>query len=421
MEQDKPIISAPSRRITVIDALRGFALFGVIITHMIQRFGIFSGVSPGEPNFPELDRGVLWLFQNVIMGRFINIFAFLFGMSFFIQMDRASKRGVDFRGPFLWRLLLLFVIGVIGTLFTYIDILTLYALFGVVLVLLFPLKNWMLMIIAALLLLGTPRIFIVGIDNISNKQSTEVVQQNTPQPNRERSRAASTTNQEQEKPTFFQTAKENLISGTMRKINYQFGVVGRGYVTMALFILGLVVGRIRFFEEVHIKQKRNYILLFGFILSTLLVTFIIGLLSKEPVNLFMLMRQGGNIPPIALITAVLNDINLVLVSGALAMGFITLYQITGFRKILDSISPYGRMGLTNYEMQGVIGAFLFSAWGFGSIFGRLGATELFVLGVVIYILQAIFSNYWMKNFQYGPLEWLWRSGTFLKWQPFKKY
>src|SRR5690606_6228525 len=119
-------------------------------------------------------------------------------------------------------------------------------------------------------------------------QSTEVIQQNPPQPNRERSRP-STANQEQEKPTFFQTAKENLISGTMRKINYQFGVIGRGYVTMALFILGLVVGRIRFFEEVHIKQKRNYILLFGFILSTLLVSFIIGLLSKEPVNLFMLM------------------------------------------------------------------------------------------------------------------------------------
>src|SRR5690606_11808170 len=80
-------ISLPSKRITVIDALRGFALFGVIITHMLQRFGIFSGVRPGEPNFPILDGAVQWLFQNIIMGRFINIFAFLFGMSFFIQMD----------------------------------------------------------------------------------------------------------------------------------------------------------------------------------------------------------------------------------------------------------------------------------------------------------------------------------------------
>ncbi|MDO5523746.1 MAG: DUF418 domain-containing protein [Bacteroidia bacterium] len=412
-------ISLPSRRITVIDALRGFALFGVIITHMLQRFGVFSGVRPGEPNFPILDGAVQWLFQNIIMGRFINIFAFLFGMSFFIQMDRASKKGIDFRGRFLWRLLLLFVIGMIGTCFTYLDILPVYALFGVVLVLLFPLKNWMLMIIVALLLLGTPRIFIVGVDKISNEQTTIVAQPNIQQ-NREQSRPAPPANEERERPTFFQTAKENVTNGTMRKFNYQFGISGRGYVTMALFILGLIVGRIRFFEEVHIKRKRNVVLFLAFLISTLFINFIIGLLSKESVNLFMLMRQGANIPPVALLTAALNDISLVLLSGALAMGFITLYQIKGVRKYLDTITPYGRMGLTNYEMQGIIGAILFSGWGFGAFFGTWGATELFVLGVVIYVLQVIFSKYWMKRFLYGPLEWLWRSGTYLKWQPFKR-
>lgn len=412
-------ISLPSGRITVIDALRGFALLGVIITHMLQRFGIFSGVQMDEPNFPVLDEAVQWLFRNVIMGRFINIFAFLFGMSFFIQMDRASKKGIDFRGRFLWRLLLLFVIGMIGTCFTYLDILPVYALFGVVLVLLFPLKNWLLMIIVALLLLGTPRIFIVGTDRISNEQITVVDQPNVQQ-NREQSRPAPPADEEREKPTFFQTAKQNLTSGTMSKLNYQFGISGRGYVTMALFILGLIVGRIRFFEEVHIKRKRNVVLFLAFLLSTLVVNFIIGLISKEPVNLFMLMRQGGNIPPAALIIASLNDISLVLLSGALAMGFITLFQMKHVRKCLDAITPYGRMGLTNYEMQGVIGSILFSLWGFGAFLGKWGATELFVLGVVIYVLQAIFSKYWLKHFQYGPLEWLWRSGTYLKWQPFKR-
>jgi len=272
-------------------------------------------VRPGEPNFPILDEAVQWLFQNVIMGRFINIFAFLFGLSFFIQMDRASKKGIDFRGRFLWRLVLLFVIGMIGTCFTYLDILPIYALFGVVLVFLFPLKNWMLMIIVALLLLGTPRIFIVGVDKISNKPTTEVIQSIPQQPDRGRSRPAASANENREKPTFFQTAKQNVTRGTMSKFNYQFGVSGRGYVTLALFIVGLVVGRIRFFEEVHIKRKRNVVLFLVFLISTLLIDFTIGLLSKEPVNLFMLMRQGDNIPPVALIVTALNDINLVLLSG----------------------------------------------------------------------------------------------------------
>ncbi len=415
MEQEK-ILSPPSKRIDVIDALRGFALFGVIVTHMLQRLGIFAGVRPGEPIFPVLDEAVQWLFQNVIMGRFINIFAFLFGMSFFIQMDRAAKRGVDFRGRFLWRLVLLFIIGRIGASFTYVDILSIYAVFGVVLVFLFPLKNWMLLTIAALLLLGTPRIFIAGVDRISNDPVTEVVQP-APQQNVQRSRPP---NMEWEKPTFLESVKHNQTNGTMGTLRYQFGLVGRGYVTMALFIIGLVVGRIRFFEEVHIKQKRNIVLFFTFLFSTLLVDFIIKSISKEPINLFRYMSPDSNIPPLALVSATLNDINLVLLSGALAMGFITLYQIKGVRKYLSTITPYGRMGLTNYEMQGVIGAILFSAWGFGAIFGKWGATELFFLGIVIYILQAVFSKYWLKYFLYGPLEWLWRSGTYLKWQPFKR-
>lgn len=415
MEQEK-ILSPPSKRIDVIDALRGFALFGVIVTHMLQRFGIFAGVRPGEPIFPVLDEAVQWLFQNVIMGRFINIFAFLFGMSFFIQMDRAAKRGVDFRGRFLWRLVLLFIIGRIGASFTYVDILSIYAVFGVVLVFLFPLKNWMLMTIAALLLLGTPRIFIAGVDRISNEPVTEVVQP-APQQNVQRSRPVNT---EFEKPTFVESVIQNQTTGTMGTLRYQFGLVGRGYVTMALFIIGLVVGRIRFFEEVHIKQKRNILLFFTFLISTLLVDFIIKSLSPEPINLFRYMSPDSNIPPLALVSATLNDINLVLLSGALAMGFITLYQIKGVRKYLSTITPYGRMGLTNYEMQGVIGAIVFSAWGFGAIFGKWGATELFVLGIVIYILQVIFSKFWLKHFLYGPLEWLWRSGTYLKWQPFKR-
>lgn len=409
METDKTIISTPSGRITVIDALRGFALFGVIVTHMLQRFGIFAGVRPGEPAFPILDGAVQWLFQNVIMGRFINIFAFLFGLSFFIQMDRAAKKGIDFRGRFLWRLVLLFVIGRFGASFTHVDILSFYAIFGIILVFLYPLKNKVLLTLALLLLLGVPRIFVVGFDRISNQPSTEVVQ---PAPQQQ--------NTEWEPPTFFESVARNQTTGTMGTINYQFGIVGRGYVTMALFIIGLIVGRIRFFEEVHNKQKRNVVLFFVFLLSTLLVKFITGLLSEEPVNLFMLGRQGGNIPPLTLVIAVLNDINLVLLSGALTMGFITLFQIKSVRKYLEVITPYGRMGLTNYEMQGIIGAILFSAWGFGAIFGKLGATELFVLGIVIYVLQVIFSKYWMKHFLYGPFEWVWRSGTYLKWQPFKR-
>ena len=103
-------LSAPLKRISVLDALRGFALFGVIIMHMLQRFGTGFGRSQEEVlRFPALDEAAQWIGNNIIMGRFINIFAFLFGLSFFIQMERASKIGIDFRGRFVWRMIILMV------------------------------------------------------------------------------------------------------------------------------------------------------------------------------------------------------------------------------------------------------------------------------------------------------------------------
>ena len=102
------------------------------------------------------------------------------------------------------------------------------------------------------------------------------------------------------------------------------------------------------------------------------------------------------------------------------MGFVILYHMKGIGKCLNLLTPYGRMGLTNYEAQGIVGSIIFSLWGFGSIFGRWHATELFCFGIAFYIVQVVFSKIWLTYFKYGPLEWFWRSATYLKWQPFRK-
>lgn len=405
-----------NKRITVVDALRGFALLGVILMHMLQHFGIFSGIRPPEePLYPVLDEAIQWLSQNVIMGRFINIFAFLFGLSFFIQMNSAAKKGVDFRKRFLWRMAVLFVIGMIGNCFFTADILSIYAVFGVLMVFLFPLKNKALVVIACFLLLGTPRVLMVGYDRITK---TEQVAEN---PNAEKVQPAPRPAMpDMTKPSFIQSAKENLTFKLQGKLNYQFGINGRGYLTMALFLLGLVVGRLRFFETVQVKQKRNVMLFAGFMLSTFALSMLLNLIPQEPISFRMLMTPGYEVPFAAVAVSTLNDLVVILSSGALAMGFIVLYQIKSIGKYLEVITPYGRMGLTNYELQGVLGAFIFSMWGFGSVFGSWGTTEVFVLGLVVYALQIVFSRYWLKYFLYGPLEWFWRSATYLKWQPLRR-
>ncbi len=403
-------------RITVIDALRGFALLGVVLVHMQQHYSIFNfgALAPSEPLFPAMDEWIGWLTRNVLMGRFINIFAFLFGMSFFIQMDRAARKGVDFRRRFVWRMAVLFVIGLVGSAFYSGDILSIYAVFGLVLVVLYPLKNKILIAIACLILAGAPRWISVGYDRITApRQTVETAAPETERVRTERPRRAPEA--AAEAPSFVDSVKRNLTDGRRGTLRYQFGLGGRGYLTFALFILGLVVGRIRFFETVHLHMRRNILLFVSFAAGAWLVGKLGGLLPQEQ-GFFM---QG---PPsaAALLRMTLGDVNMVLFSAAMTMGFIVLYHIRGIGRCLDVLAPYGRMGLTNYEMQGIVGSAIFSLWGFGAIFGRWHATELLCLGLAFYVLQIVFSKLWLAYFKYGPLEWFWRSATYLKLQPFRK-
>jgi uncharacterized protein len=411
-KQDRSI-STPLSRITVIDALRGFALLGVILTHMWQHYSIFSfqDMEQREALFPELDAAIQWLMQHVIMGKFINIFAFLFGLSFFIQMNRAAKKGVDFRRRFLWRMVILFVIGTVGTVFYSGDILSIYAVFGVFIVFLYRVKSWILITLVSLLLIGMPRILTTSYDRIVKVEQPKQTTENRP--------SVRPPASAMEKPSFINSAKQNLTRGLQGKINYQFGLFARGYITLALFILGLIVGRLRFFEEVYIRKKRNVILLAGCVPAIVVLDFVTGLFPEQP-DIRMLMFSGGDVPPSALAVMGLNDIRSVLFSGALALSFIVLYGIKDIGRRLNVISPYGRMGLTNYVTQNVVGCLLFSIWAFGTIFGRWGTAALFVSGLALYVIQVIISKYWMKYYLYGPFEWFWRSATYLKLQPFRK-
>lgn len=399
-------LSSPLSRLTLLDSLRGFALLGVILMHMLQQFSIYSLSSDArQPLFPEMDETIKWIGQNVIMGRFINIFAFLFGLSFFIQLDRAAKKGIDFRSRFIWRMVVMLLIGLLGNCFYSGEIISLYAIFGMILVMLYKVKTWILITLAALLLLGTPRIILIGYNNLTKTE--KVVKQKT----------ITSKATEINKPSFINSVKHNFTNGLQGKLNYQFGLFGRGYITFALFVLGLIVGRSRFFEHMQ-PTKKLFAILISFITMAVFVFFLIKLLP--PINFRTLMSNKGDDLIFGIILMTLNDLKIVAISGAIIIGFMLLYQNSHMSKYLDIFSPYGRMGLTNYEMQSVIGCLLFSMWALGPIFQTWGTTELFFLGIIIYIFQLLFSNYWLKKFLYGPLEWFLRSVTYLKIQPFIK-
>lgn len=98
---------------------------------------------------------------------------------------------------------------------------------------------------------------------------------------------------------------------------------------------------------------------------------------------------------------------LIIVSGTTL-----LFYKTSASRWLIKIAPYGKMSLTNYLGQSIIGAMLFYNWGFG-FFRHFGHTASFFLGVAFIIVQFIFCTWWLKHNKRGPFEQLWYSATWL--------
>jgi uncharacterized protein len=83
------------------------------------------------------------------------------------------------------------------------------------------------------------------------------------------------------------------------------------------------------------------------------------------------------------------------------------------------LAPVGRMALTNYLMQTILGIIIFYGVGFG-LGGNIGPSLFIPIAIGIYILQIIYSNWWFRHFNYGPVEWIWRQLTYWKRLPLLK-
>jgi uncharacterized protein len=93
-------------------------------------------------------------------------------------------------------------------------------------------------------------------------------------------------------------------------------------------------------------------------------------------------------------------------------GFIVLYSATKARSLLRLLAPYGRMSLTGYVTQSLIGVPLFYGYGL-ALYRYLGPFYSVLCGVAVFVVQCACAHLWLKRFYYGPLEWLWRSATML--------
>ena len=383
-----------NNRIEIADVLRGFAVMGITLIHFIERFSLYS--FPEETsNFMMFTDRIIWdsIFFT-FSGKAYCIFALLFGFSFFIQDNSQKEKRKDFRGRFAWRLVLLFFIACINSALFPGEILVLYALIGYVLIAVCRFSTRTVMAIAIVLLLQ-PFEWGQIIYALFNPEYTGInAQLDAPY--------WEIVNVAQKEGSFFEMCKTAIWTGNIANMGW---MLLHGWVaqTAGLFMIGMLIGRGRIFPY---SEKNIKLWIKVFIIAVIAFFPIYGLIAILPE---FVSRDALLVPSILILKSLSN----LAFTGILFAGIILVYYLTKFKNILHQLAPYGRMSLTNYLSQSLIGSFLFYNWGLG-LYKYTGITVCFLMGIGIFLIQFFFCHWWLRSHRHGPLEWLWKKSTWIK-------
>lgn len=371
------------QRIVLADALRGFALMGLYIVHMVEYFELYW-YKP-EPGW--IHNVIFFLFG----GKAYGIFALLFGLSFYIILDNYDKRGVDFRARFCWRLTLLLLFGYIHSLLYAGDILQLLALCGFLLVLTQKLSTRFIIAISAFFLLQVLQLIAIGFHQFAGSSTYE-------------------------SPKFIHFmgsnfdmfAHANLPSLVAYNIfDGQFGKwwfffeTGRLWNIIGLMYAGAALGRLGFFEK---SQHKLSVLLVG-VAGVALLFFLFQAIAPSAAGL---LHEGMARWSAEQLFAYYG--NLMVICGGVFL-FIIAFQLAITNKLITAFAPAGRMTLTFYLAQSLVYVPVFYGFGLGA-YDFIGQFWSLALGIVGWLVQMALATWWLKNHRYGPMEWVWRKLTF---------
>ncbi len=353
-------------RIATLDALRGFALLGVLVTNMLQGY---SFVRTGA------DEAVATFIRAFAEGTFYPMFSFLFGLGFALQLRKGDRMLPTFRR----RLAVLLGTGFLHLLLLWAgDILLTYAVLGFVLVLFRNKKERTLLVSALFMWLFTLTLYVFNGAFL------------IPEP----------------KPSDFlapsgETYLSNLV-GRLAVLPLELlNLFLIGPAVLALFLVGYFVGR-RGVREV--LENRRFLRRVALTCTLLAAPFTLWFLGAVP-----LFQGEGWMYALEFIFA-----------GPL-LGFAYLAGLSLFapRGFLKPFAPVGQMALSNYLGQSLICTTLFYPYAFG-LYGELGAAATLPISLAIFAFQVVFSRWWLKRYRFGPAEWVWRSLTYGGVQPLQR-
>ena len=389
-------------RYEVLDALRGFALFGILLANLYSFFG-YNTLTPEEiVNLPTADRGVLFFIDWFIEGKFYGLFSILFGVGFGLQAARMANEPGYFRSYWYRRMFVLLAIGLIHMVFIWNgDILTLYALLGMLLPLFVNLSDRVLIRWIVCLLAAPIAIFFVTYFTSESafwgSLSRYSAELKIDLGFGDRSLLEMRTS-DSAREVFF----VNALSVVPRPMSYLLS--GRYPQVLGLFLIGLVIAR----QLPAIATRRIPLS------RTAVAAFLIGLLCSLAYA-WTKAATGSyySLTPTGAVQAVVLHVGAPPLSLGIGWVFLTAWHRASESGVFRHLATLGRMALTNYLFQTSVSVALFFGYGL-SLMSKLPFSALPLFAFAILLCQWLLSHYWLRTRPQGPLETVWKRLAYVK-------
>ncbi|MFC4403030.1 DUF418 domain-containing protein [Gracilibacillus xinjiangensis] len=369
-----------TKRITLIDGLRGFSLLGILLANLlIFQFGIYGKDEIAFFDVPKWDITGYYFTEIFIETSFMPIFTFIFGYALILMANKLQAKQLPIKRYFFRRFIALIILGFIHSYFIWEgDILLTYGTMGLILLLFIKRKPKTLLVWFIIL---TSIIFLLGFGG-TGEETDYLYSEET------------ITTFLEESTAIYQTGSyTEILDHRMNDMPMELSdgeVIAIMLMTplmiLPMFLIGMYAAHRKWLEKPqYFKRFAIFIVPIGLLFK----------ISPYFISFFDFSIIGGNI---------------------LAIGYIFLfahlYQKYNESRIVSAFEQFGKLSLTNYIMQSVIFTLIFYGYGLG-LFAKIGIWLAALMGIVICTGQVLLSNWYMNHFKQGPLERIMRM--FVYW------
>lgn len=410
MHGESPHPVSVYERIDLMDVVRGFALFGVLVANLvwITTDVLLTDARLSQLSTAPLDRIVKPLVAFFVDHKFYTLFSFLFGLGFAVQLSRAEERGYNLTTVYARRVAILAALGLLHiSLIWYGDILLIYAIggFGLLVV-----RRWnarLLIVVAFTLALFARAAVGVASPTTDARDRPHVNEQTRADAEKERKLAIF------DGDSYRAIVRENVAfySGDIFA-----GGVGLFLVpqVFARFIFGLYVGRRNW--------ARRTLELRPMLRRLLPWAVLVGIVGNGTTMLIDRLKDRdvlGHDSFWVYAAAPVEEAGILSLSFVYLTALVLLFHRSPkWRTRLGYLAPVGRMALTNYLTQSVLYLLLLTGVGVG-LYGDVGPAWCVGLALIIFAAQMVLSGWWLARYRFGPAEWVWRTLTYGELQPMR--